>query len=54
MSAKQLLQRNREQNVNVDLLLCCKSRLLEQKSWGTARNSVDMLDKVLEDNENEE
>ena len=46
--------RNREQKVNVDLLPCCKPRLLEQKSWGTARNSMDMLEKVLEDSENEE
>ena len=44
--------RNREQKVNVDLLPCCKPRLLEQESWGTARNSVDMLEKVLEDSEN--
>ena len=46
--------RNREQKVNVDLLPCCKQRLLEQESWGTARNSVDMLEKVLEDSEAEE
>ena len=46
--------RNREQKVNMDLLPCCKPRLLEQESWGTARNSVDMLEKVLEDSENEE
>ena len=46
--------RNREQKVNVDLLPCCKPRLLEQESWGTARNSVDKLEKVLEDSENEE
>ena len=46
--------RNREQKVNVDLLPCCKPRLLEQESWGTTRNSVDMLEKVLEDSENEE
>ena len=46
--------RNREQKVNVDLLPCCKPRLLEQESWGTARNSVDMLKKVLEDTEAEE
>ena len=26
--------RNREQKVNVDLLPCCKPRLLEQESWG--------------------
>ena len=43
--------RNREQKVNVDLLPCCKARLLEQESWGTARNSMDMLEKVLEDSE---
>ena len=43
--------RNREQKVNVDLLPCCKPRLLEQESWGTAHNSVDMLQKVLEDSE---
>ena len=43
--------RNREQKVNVDLLPCCKPRLLEQESWGTARNSMDMLEKVLEDSE---
>ena len=46
--------RNREQNVNVDLLLCCKPRLLEQESWGTARNSMDMLEKVLEYSEAED
>ena len=45
--------RNREQKVNVDLLLvpCCKQRLLKQESWGTAQSSVDMLQKVLEDSE---
>ena len=46
--------RNWEQKVNVDLLLCCKPRLLEQESWGTARNSVDLLEKVLEDSENKD
>ena len=46
--------RNREQKVNVDLLPCSKPRLLEQESWGTARNSVDILEKVLEDSEAEE
>ena len=46
--------RNREQKVNVDLLPCCKPRLLEQESWGTARNSMDILEKVLEDSETEE
>ena len=46
--------RNREQKLNVDLLPCCKTMLLEQESWGTARNSVDMLEKVLEDSETEE
>ena len=46
--------RNREQKVNVDLLPCCKPRLLEQESWGTALNSMDMLEKVLEDSETEE
>ena len=46
--------RNREQKVNVDLLPCCKPRLLEQESWGTARNSMDMLEKVLEDSEVED
>ena len=40
--------------MNVDLLLCCKLRLLEQESWGTARNSMDMLEKFLEDSENGE
>ena len=39
--------RNREQKVNVDLLPCCKPRLLEQESWDTARNSMDILEKVL-------
>ena len=39
--------------MNVDLLLCCKPRLLEQESWGTARTSLDMLEKVLEDSEAE-
>ena len=43
--------RNMEQKVNVDLLPCCKQILLEQESWGTARNSVDMLQKILEDSE---
>ena len=46
--------RNREQKVNVDLLPCCKPRLLEQESWGTACNSMDMLEKVLEDSEAED
>ena len=46
--------RNREQKVNVDLLLCCKQRLLEQESWDRARNSVDMLQKELEDGEKRE
>ena len=46
--------RNREQKVNMDLLPCCKPRLLEQESWGTARSSMDMLEKVLEDSETEE
>ena len=45
--------RNREQKVNVDLLPCCKPRLLEQESWDTARNSMDMLEKVLEDSDAE-
>ena len=44
--------RNREQEVNVDLLSCCKPRLLEQESWGTARSSMDLLEKVLEESEN--
>ena len=46
--------RNREQKVNVYLLPCCKPSLLEQKRWGTARNSMDMLEKVLKDSETEE
>ena len=46
--------RNREQKVNVDLLPCCKPRLLEQESCGTARNSMDMLEKVLEDSEDQD
>ena len=46
--------RNREQKVNVDLLPCCKPRLLEQESWGTARKSMDILEKILEDSEIEE
>ena len=46
--------RNREQKVNVDLLPCCKPRLLEQESWGTARNSMDMLEKILGDSETED
>ena len=37
--------------MNVDILPCCKQRLVEQESWCTACNSVDMLQKVLEDNE---
>ena len=45
--------RNREQKVNVDLLPCWKPRLLEQEGWGTARNSLDMLEKVLEDSDAE-
>ena len=40
--------------MNVDLLPCCKPRLLKQESWGTARNSMDMLEKVLEDSEAED
>ena len=51
MSSQQLLQEPGE--VNVDLLPCCKPRLLEQESWGTARNSMDMLEKVLEDSDAE-
>ena len=43
--------RNREQTMNVKLLPCCKRRFLEQESWATARNFVDMLQKVLEDTE---
>ena len=46
--------RNRAQKVNVDLLPCCKPRLLEQESWGTSRNSMDILEKVLEDSGDEE
>ena len=46
--------RNREQKVNVDLRPCCKPRLLEQESWGTARNSMDILEKALEDSETED
>ena len=46
--------RNREQKVNVNLLPCCKPRLSEQESWGTARNSMDMLEKDLEDSEAED
>ena len=46
--------RNRKQKVNVDLLPCCKPRLLQQVSWGTARNSMEVLEKVLEDSEIEE
>ena len=38
----------------MDLLPCCKPRLLEQESWGTARNSMDMLEKVLEDSEDQD
>ena len=37
----------------MDLLPCCKPRLLEQEGWGTARNSLDMLEKVLEDSDAE-
>ena len=44
-------RRNREQKVNVDILPCCKEMLLDQENWGTACNSVDMLQKVLEDSE---
>ena len=40
--------RNRDQKIKVDLLPCCKQRLLEQESWGKARNSVDILQEVLE------
>ena len=49
--------RNREQDVNVDLLDLlpgCKPRLSEQESRGTACSSVEMLKKVLEDSEAEE
>ena len=46
--------RNREQKVIVDLLPCCKPRLLEQESWRTARNSMDILEKILEDSETED
>ena len=46
--------RNREQKVKMDLLPCCKPRLLEQESWGPACNSVDMLEKVVEDSERED
>ena len=44
-------RRNREQKVNVDLLPCFEQRLLEQESWGLALNTVDMLQKGLEDSE---
>ena len=37
--------------MNVNLLPCCKPRLWEQESWGTAHNSVDKIQKVLEDSE---
>ena len=40
--------------MTVDLLPCCKLRLLEHESWGRARNSMDMLEKVLEDSEAED
>ena len=43
--------RSQEQKVNADLLPCCKQRLLEQENWGTARNSMNMLQKFLEDSE---
>ena len=43
--------RNREQKVNLDLLPCWEPRLLEQENWGTARISIDILQKVLEDSE---
>ena len=35
--------------MNVEKLPCRKQRLLVQESWGLARNSVDILHKVLED-----
>ena len=38
--------KNREQKVNVDLL-----PQTEHESWVTARNSLDMLQKVLEESE---
>ena len=44
-------EQERNEQLNVDLLLSCKPRLLEHEKWGTARNSVDMLQKVLEDSE---
>ena len=44
-------RRNREQEVNVSLLLCCKPWMLEL--WNRARNSFDILQKVLEDSESE-
>ena len=47
-------RRNREQKVNVDLLPRCKPRLLEQESWGTARNSMYTLQKVLKYSETED
>ena len=37
--------------MNVDLLPCCKPRLL---ATSTASNSVVMLEKILEDSENKE
>ena len=45
--------RNQERKVNLDLLHCCKQRLSEQKNWGLACNSVDILLKKLEDSEME-
>ena len=30
---------------------CSKQKLLEQESWSTARNSVDVLQKVVEDSD---
>ena len=57
---KEVLRADLERNVSLCLhnsfcrnreLPCCKPRLLEQEKWGRARNSVDILEKVLEDSE---
>ena len=53
MSSQQLLQEPGAKG-ECGLATLCKPRLLEQESWGTARNSMDMLEKVLEDSEAED
>ena len=60
LEKKEVLQADLERNVSLCLhnsfcrnreQTCCKPGLLEQESWGSAFNSVDMLQKVLDDSE---